>query len=96
MLRAFKRIITYFKLVKRYRTLFGVFKLRNIHSREVRKRKKKRIKSIAGKCRNCGTTNNLTIDHIIPRSKGGTSRYENLQVLCGKCNVKKADKIMVF
>ena len=34
----------------------------------------------------------LTIDHIIPKSKGGSSKWENLVTACKKCNTKKADK----
>jgi hypothetical protein len=33
----------------------------------------------------------LTIDHIIPRSQGGTDAYGNLQILCEPCNQAKAD-----
>lgn len=41
------------------------------------------------KCSFCGSTYNLTIDHIIPVSMGGTSSIENLCTLCGQCNVSK-------
>ncbi len=35
---------------------------------------------------------NLTIDHKIPKSKGGTGHMENLQLLCGACNSIKGDR----
>lgn len=48
----------------------------------------------AGKCAFCGATNELTIDHVVPRSKGGGSHRENLQCLCGPCNRWKDSEIM--
>ena len=35
---------------------------------------------------------NLTVDHIIPESRGGTDHTENLRPLCGHCNSVKADR----
>ena len=32
---------------------------------------------------------NMTVDHIVPQSKGGTDHLDNLQLLCGACNSKK-------
>jgi hypothetical protein len=36
----------------------------------------------------------MTIDHVIPKSKGGSSNIDNLQPMCERCNQKKGDKIM--
>ena len=44
------------------------------------------------KCKNCGATEKLEIDHIFPISKGGKTEILNLQVLCHKCNGKKSNK----
>ena len=39
-------------------------------------------------------TEELTIDHIIPKSKGGKMVWENVVLACGKCNAKKDDKLL--
>ncbi len=47
-----------------------------------------------GACIQCGSTDNLHFDHILPFSKGGTSiRVENIQLLCARHNLQKSDKI---
>lgn len=43
-------------------------------------------------CGYCGSKRNLTIDHIIPRSKGGDNSWGNLVTCCSKCNNQKDDK----
>jgi hypothetical protein len=48
-----------------------------------------------GKCVKCGATKDLHFDHIIPWSKGGSSNTaDNIQLLCGKHNLEKRDKIL--
>ncbi len=42
-----------------------------------------------GGCRVLFPFRNLTVDHVVPRSKGGTDALENLQLLCGACNSTK-------
>ena len=50
-------------------------------------------------CQNCGANEEkkpgvkLVLDHIVPYSKGGETTYENLQVLCRRCNINKNNKI---
>ncbi len=47
-----------------------------------------------GKCVECGATDELHFDHIVPYSKGGTSlKAENIQLLCARHNLAKRDKI---
>jgi len=47
-------------------------------------------------CLCCGTTDRLSIDHVIPISKGGLNIIDNLQTLCVSCNSKKRDKIIDY
>ena len=52
-----------------------------------------------GNCNGCGEhflPQNMTVDHIIARSKGGTDHLENLQLLCGHCNSLKGDRPMEY
>lgn len=44
------------------------------------------------KCVYCGATRNLTIDHIIPSSRGGGNDFLNLVCCCISCNTKKGNK----
>lgn len=48
-------------------------------------------------CVYCGSSNkkDLTIDHVIPQSKGGPHTWENLVTACKKCNSEKADLSLV-
>lgn len=53
------------------------------------------LKESNGKCALCGCTKDdrpLDVDHIVPRSKGGKTVYENLQILCSKCNRGKNNR----
>ena len=44
------------------------------------------------KCAYCsGEHTRLEIDHIVPKSKGGTNRVSNLTIVCRTCNIKKAN-----
>ncbi|WP_200975945.1 HNH endonuclease [Echinicola sp. 20G] len=43
-------------------------------------------------CQYCGSQKHLTIDHVVPRSKGGKSSWTNLITACHRCNVQKGDK----
>ena len=46
------------------------------------------------KCALCGSIENLTVDHIRPRSGGGTDEISNLRVLCRKCNRNEYHKLV--
>ncbi len=44
-------------------------------------------------CQYCGSEAHLTIDHIIPRSRGGDSTWENIVTSCAPCNSRKGDRL---
>lgn len=46
------------------------------------------------KCQYCGSTRHLTIDHIIPKSRGGKDTWENMVVSCSTCNTRKGDQFL--
>lgn len=43
-------------------------------------------------CVYCGSKKNLTVDHILPKSKGGDNTWTNLITCCSNCNRQKGDK----
>lgn len=47
-----------------------------------------------GRCRQCGSTEQLHFDHVIPVSKGGANTVANIQLLCGPCNRTKGARLM--
>jgi len=47
-----------------------------------------------GICKICGTSENIQVDHIIPKAKLGVSHPWNLQCLCERCNKDKSSIIM--
>lgn len=48
------------------------------------------------RCLCCGATDNISIDHIKPISKGGTNELNNLQPLCKSCNSSKSTRMVDY
>ena len=44
-------------------------------------------------CQYCGSRSNLTVDHVVPRSKGGPSSWENIVASCAPCNRRKGNSL---
>ena len=44
-----------------------------------------------GRCQYCGSRDQLTIDHVFPRSRGGKDTWENLVAACVPCNNRKGN-----
>ena len=59
--------------------------------------KEKEYRKRKGRCQFCGRQMqyaDATIDHIVPRSRGGRHHLKNLQLLCKECNQEKGDRPM--
>ena len=47
------------------------------------------------RCVYCGTAaGRLTLDHVVPRSRGGDSVWENVVTACAPCNLRKGDRLL--
>ena len=57
---------------------------------------KEHDKGVCNGCKEHFNKVNLTIDHIIPKSKGGQDVYNNYQLLCGNCNSVKGNRPMEY
>lgn len=42
-------------------------------------------------CQYCGAGGEMTFDHVVPRSRGGRTTWENVVAACGRCNLKKGN-----
>jgi 5-methylcytosine-specific restriction endonuclease McrA len=45
-------------------------------------------------CQYCGAKGELTFDHVIPRSRGGRTTWENVVASCGPCNLRKGSRTL--
>lgn len=62
------------------------------HTRGLRPNRNRIYRRDGHECVYCGSKKELTIDHVIPKSKGGKNDWINLVTSCFKCNLKKADR----
>jgi 5-methylcytosine-specific restriction endonuclease McrA len=44
-------------------------------------------------CQYCGSGDELTFDHLLPRSKGGRTTWENIVTACAPCNLRKGGRL---
>ncbi len=62
------------------------------HARGLRANRSRIYKRDNHECVYCGSKKDLTLDHVIPKSKGGGNDWTNLVTSCFKCNLKKGNK----
>ena len=67
-----------------------MFELLTFRSGDAKRMWRESIKARDGhKCVYCGSSENLTIDHVRPKSKGGTDTADNCVTACRPCNQAK-------
>lgn len=70
-----------------------LYNLEAITSSEARRKWRQSIKEKWNyQCAYCGSEKNLTLDHITPRSKGGSDRVTNVLCACQECNISKGHR----
>lgn len=55
----------------------------------------KDMRYLEGPCAYCGSTENITMDHVVPISRGGTHGIGNLVPCCSNCNSHKLDRTVM-
>jgi 5-methylcytosine-specific restriction protein A len=76
----------------------GIIKAERAKARSLRKTRWWQQKTASGTCYYCGRKvgyANLTMDHIIPLSRGGRSTRDNLVPCCKECNTRKKKSLPV-
>ena len=64
---------------------------RDVHRRKITRRAV--FARDGWECQYCGSRSTLTVDHVVPRSKGGSSTWENIVASCAPCNRRKGDQL---
>ncbi len=65
-------------------------------ARDLRRSKWWQRQLAAGRCHHCGgefLPNQLTMDHLLPLSRGGRSQKGNVAPSCAGCNIQKKNKL---
>lgn len=73
--------------------VWHAFKERNLMTSAKGRYYKGLVRAFGEKCACCGRVEELRIDHKTPVSKGGFTSFDNLQLLCQRCNSLKGDML---
>jgi 5-methylcytosine-specific restriction endonuclease McrA len=69
-----------------------VFNLHCLQKRSARKRFRRSIFDEWPECAYCGRSKPSTLDHVVPKARGGKTTKENLIAACGDCNILKSSE----
>ncbi|MBP3193132.1 HNH endonuclease [Natronogracilivirgula saccharolytica] len=75
-----------------YPTVIRLRKYARIPYKNIVMSRKNILKRDSHTCMYCGVRDRLTIDHVIPRSRGGDDSWENLVSACTTCNHRKGNR----
>jgi len=84
-------IITGYKLYVRP-VIIRLLKYIRFQTRGLRANRARIYKRDNHECVYCGAKKDLTLDHVLPKSRGGGNEWTNLVTSCFKCNLKKGNK----
>lgn len=68
-----------------------LFSLQCLQRRTARKRFRRDILDSWDGCAYCGRENPSTLDHVVPKARGGKTTRNNLVASCADCNLSKSD-----
>lgn len=75
-----------------YPTVIRLFEYVRMPQKNIVVTRKNILKRDHNRCQYCGTKEQLTIDHVIPKSRGGSDEWDNLVACCAHCNVRKGNR----
>ncbi|MEM7036435.1 MAG: HNH endonuclease [Bacteroidota bacterium] len=77
----------------RYPSIIRLNRYINLPYKKVALSRQNIFKRDGYRCVYCGSREHLTLDHVIPRSLGGQTRWDNVVAACSPCNLAKANKL---
>jgi 5-methylcytosine-specific restriction endonuclease McrA len=79
-----------------YPSIIRLTRYKRVPYRGIMLSRKNIIRRDGNRCQYCGSTNSpLTVDHVLPKSRGGSDTWENLVTACVRCNNTKSDRSLV-
>ena len=64
----------------------------NFQKRRIRVNRHRIMRRDGYSCVYCGSKKHLTLDHVLPKSRGGRNSWNNLVTCCTTCNMKKGNR----